>query len=57
MFDGFLYFGRQMAAVITEDNVYREAELQDVPPADHQDEVQLPEPEGNIQGQVMLRYH
>ncbi|XP_017318598.1 protein unc-93 homolog B1 [Ictalurus punctatus] len=41
-----------MAAVIAEDNVYREAELQEVPPADHQNEVQLPGPEGNIQGQV-----
>ncbi|MCJ8730323.1 hypothetical protein PDJAM_G00183060 [Pangasius djambal] len=42
----------QMAAVIVEDNVYREAELQEAPSADHQDEVQLPGPEGNIQGQV-----
>ncbi|MCI4376170.1 hypothetical protein PGIGA_G00185190 [Pangasianodon gigas] len=41
-----------MAAVIEEDNVYREAELQEAPSADHQDEVQLPGPEGNIQGQV-----
>ncbi|KAB5581474.1 hypothetical protein PHYPO_G00176170 [Pangasianodon hypophthalmus] len=41
-----------MAAVIEEDNVYREAELQEAPSADHQDEIQLPGPEGNIQGQV-----
>lgn len=45
-----------MAAVMTEDNVYREAELQEVPPADHQEEVQLPGPEGNIQGQVGPRH-
>ncbi len=44
--------GRQMAAVITEDNVYSEAEVNGAPPADGQDQVQLPAPEGNIQGQV-----
>uniref|UniRef100_A0A673NIG7 Protein unc-93 homolog B1-like n=1 Tax=Sinocyclocheilus rhinocerous TaxID=307959 RepID=A0A673NIG7_9TELE len=41
-----------MAAVITEDNVYCEAEVNGAPPADGQDQVQLPAPEGNIQGQV-----
>uniref|UniRef100_A0A671KH34 Protein unc-93 homolog B1-like n=1 Tax=Sinocyclocheilus anshuiensis TaxID=1608454 RepID=A0A671KH34_9TELE len=41
-----------MAAVITEDNVYCEAEVNGAPPADEQDQVQLPAPEGNIQGQV-----
>lgn len=44
--------GRQMAAVITEDNVYSEAEVNDAPPAGGDDQVQLPGPEGNIQGQV-----
>ncbi|KAF7710203.1 protein unc-93 homolog B1 [Silurus meridionalis] len=38
-----------MAAVMADDNVYREADLQE---ADHENEVQLPGPEGNIQGQV-----
>ncbi|XP_016088663.1 protein unc-93 homolog B1 isoform X1 [Sinocyclocheilus grahami] len=41
-----------MAAVITEDNVYCEAEVNGAPPADGQDQVQLPAPVGNIQGQV-----
>ncbi|XP_053357769.1 protein unc-93 homolog B1 [Clarias gariepinus] len=41
-----------MAAVMAEDNVYREAQLQEVLPADHEDIAQLPGPEGNIQGQV-----
>ncbi|KAI5617473.1 protein unc-93-like B1, partial [Silurus asotus] len=38
-----------MAAVMADDNVYREADLQE---ADHENEVQLPGPDGNIQGQV-----
>lgn len=47
-----------MAAVIAEDNVYREAALQEeVPPADHEQELQLPGPDGNIQGQVVPRHH
>ncbi|KAG7333821.1 hypothetical protein KOW79_002228 [Hemibagrus wyckioides] len=37
---------------MTDDNVYREAELQEAPPADHQNEGQFPGPEDNIQGQV-----
>uniref|UniRef100_A0A8C2JY72 Protein unc-93 homolog B1-like n=1 Tax=Cyprinus carpio TaxID=7962 RepID=A0A8C2JY72_CYPCA len=41
-----------MAAVITEDNVYSEAEVNGAPPADGDDQVQLRGPEGNIQGQV-----
>ncbi|KAI2668297.1 hypothetical protein H4Q32_004988 [Labeo rohita] len=41
-----------MAAVITEDNVYSEAEVNGAPPADGDDQVQLPGPDGNIQGQV-----
>ncbi|KAL7889688.1 hypothetical protein AOLI_G00019460 [Acnodon oligacanthus] len=41
-----------MAAVITEDNVYREAELQAVPPADGAEGLQPAGPDGNIQGQV-----
>ncbi|XP_062851402.1 protein unc-93 homolog B1 [Trichomycterus rosablanca] len=41
-----------MAAVNVDDNVYREAELHAVPPADHDGEVQPPGPDGNIQGQV-----
>lgn len=44
--------GRQMAAVITEDNVYSEAEVNGAPPVGGDDQVQLPGPEGNIQGQV-----
>lgn len=46
--------GRQMAAVITEDNVYSEAEVNGAPPADGDDQVQLRGPEGNIQGQVAI---
>ncbi|KAF5900689.1 protein unc-93 B1-like, partial [Clarias magur] len=41
-----------MAAVIAEDNIYREAQLEEVPPADHGNIAQLPGQEGNIQGQV-----
>jgi len=44
--------GRQMAAVITEDNVYSEAEVNDALPAGGDDPVELPGPDGNIQGQV-----
>ncbi|XP_076830476.1 protein unc-93 homolog B1 [Brachyhypopomus gauderio] len=40
-----------MAAVNTEDNIYCEAELQGVPPADDHDDRQLPCQEGNVQGQ------
>lgn len=41
-----------MAALITDDNVYREAELNGAPPAEGEEHAQLPGPEGNIQGQV-----
>lgn len=41
-----------MAAAIPDDNVYREAELMEVNPADSEDEEQLPGAEPNIQGQV-----
>ncbi|XP_055060848.1 protein unc-93 homolog B1 [Misgurnus anguillicaudatus] len=41
-----------MAAVITEDNVYSDAEVNGAPPAAADDQLQLPGPDGNIQGQV-----
>ncbi|XP_027001828.2 protein unc-93 homolog B1 [Tachysurus fulvidraco] len=41
-----------MAAAIADDNVYREAELQEAPPADHQNEEHLPGTDDNIHGQV-----
>lgn len=44
--------GHQMAAVITEDDVYSDAEMNGAPPAAGDDQLQLPGPEGNIQGQV-----
>ncbi|TRY89946.1 hypothetical protein DNTS_001669 [Danionella cerebrum] len=41
-----------MAAVIAEDNLYDEDAINVAPPGDGVDMVQLPEPDGNIQGQV-----
>lgn len=44
-----------MAAVITDDNVYGEAEMNGAPPAARENELQVPGHEGNIQGQVAKR--
>lgn len=41
-----------MAAVITDDNVYGEAEMNGALPAARENELQVPGHEGNIQGQV-----
>ncbi|KAA0722111.1 Protein unc-93 -like protein B1 [Triplophysa tibetana] len=41
-----------MAALITDDDVYNEADMNGAPPAGRENELQLPGQEGNIQGQV-----
>lgn len=41
-----------MAAVITDDDLDSDAELNGAPPAGAENELQLPGHEGNIQGQV-----
>lgn len=52
LFVGRKLRGHQMAAVITDDDVYNDAEMNGAPPAGRENELHLPGQEGNIQGQV-----